>query len=174
MGPASTDHGPETDPTVILWDQPDLSLPPTHPPGSHVMVLSQRCMHKIHSCLGRPTWDRFLAVWVKVLQGWEEHPPHPDTAKGRDPPARACAAVHERQHGIATQQGCFLQYLLTPETVCPHTQKELEMPRNWQPTVKPSSSHTRTRNGTTSIRMGPQKNMQKWDVWGYMTPIALR
>ena len=35
---------------------------------------SQRCMHKLHSRMGRPTWDQFLALWVKVLRGWEEHP----------------------------------------------------------------------------------------------------
>ena len=52
MGPASTDHGPETDPTVILWDQPELSL--TSPLGVTLWSVvraawSQRCMHKLHS-----------------------------------------------------------------------------------------------------------------------------
>ena len=73
MGPAST----ETNPTVIMWEQPELSL--TTPLGITLWLAaraawSQRCRHKMHSRMGRPTWDHFLAGWVKVLEGWEQHP----------------------------------------------------------------------------------------------------
>ena len=77
MGPASTDHGPTTDPNVILWEQPELSL--TTPLGVTLWsavraAWSQRCMHKHNGRMGHPTWDLFLTLWVRVLQGWEEHP----------------------------------------------------------------------------------------------------
>ena len=80
MGPASTDHGLERDPTVIMWEQPELSR--TAPLGITLWsaagtAWSQRCQHKMHSRMGRPTWDHFLARWVEVLEGWEEHPTPP-------------------------------------------------------------------------------------------------
>ena len=31
-------------------------------------------MHKMQSRMGGPTCDQFLALWVKVVQDWEEHP----------------------------------------------------------------------------------------------------
>ena len=77
MGPASTGHGPETDPTVIVWEQPELSLTTSLGITSWLAARaawSQRCRHKLHSRMGRPTWAHFMAGWVKVLEGWEEHP----------------------------------------------------------------------------------------------------
>ena len=77
VGPASIDHGPTTDPSVILWEQPELSL--TTPLGVTLWsavraAWSQQCVHKHNGRMGRRTWDLFLTLWVKVLQGWEEHP----------------------------------------------------------------------------------------------------
>ena len=73
----TTEAGPETDPTVILWEQLEISL--TTLLGLTLWSVvraswSQGCMHKQHCNRGRPTWDQFLALWVKVLRGWEEHP----------------------------------------------------------------------------------------------------
>ena len=31
-------------------------------------------MHKHNGRMGRPTSHLFLTLWVRVLQGWEEHP----------------------------------------------------------------------------------------------------
>ena len=77
MGLAATDHGPETDPTIILWDQPELSL--TTPLGITLWsavraAWSHRCMVKMNAPVVRPSWDQFLTLWTKVLRGWEEHP----------------------------------------------------------------------------------------------------
>ena len=30
--------------------------------------------HMLCSHMGCPSWDQFLALWVKVLRGWEERP----------------------------------------------------------------------------------------------------
>ena len=77
MGPATTDQRPETDPTAILWDQPELSL--TTPLGITLWsavraAWSHRCMIKMNVRVVRPSWDQFLTLWIKVLRGWEEHP----------------------------------------------------------------------------------------------------
>ena len=63
---------PQTDPTVLLWEQPEVSL--TTPLGVTLWsavraAWSQRCMHKLHSNMGLATWDQFLVLWVKVLWG---------------------------------------------------------------------------------------------------------
>ena len=76
MGPATTNHGLEMDPIVILWDQPELSL--TNPLGITVWLAgraawSHRCMVKMNARMVRPSWDQFLTLWIKVLRGWEEH-----------------------------------------------------------------------------------------------------
>ena len=77
LGPAATPEGPVSDPTDILWENPILSL--TTPLGVTLWSIvraawSQRCMHKLNQHMGRPTWDQFQALWLKVLRGWEEHP----------------------------------------------------------------------------------------------------
>ena len=76
-GPRTTDHGPETDPTSILWDQPQLSL--TTPLGITLRsavraAWSHRCMVKVNARVVHPLWDQFLTLWITVLRGWEEHP----------------------------------------------------------------------------------------------------
>ena len=60
MGPAATNHGPEMDPTIILWDQPELSL--TTPLGITLWsavraAWSYRCMVKMNARMVRPSWD---------------------------------------------------------------------------------------------------------------------
>ena len=77
MGPATTDHGPEMDPTGILWDQPELSL--TTPLGITLWsafraAWSHKCMVKMNKRILRPSWDQFLTLWIKVLRGWGNTP----------------------------------------------------------------------------------------------------
>ena len=77
LGPADTEEGPVTDPTVILWDNPELSL--TTPLGIAMWSIvraawAQRCLHKFNRRLPPPTWDQLLTSWITVLGEWEEHP----------------------------------------------------------------------------------------------------
>ena len=60
MGPAATEHGPQTDPTIILWDQPELSLTTPLALWSAVRAAwSHRCMVKMNARAVRPSWDQF-------------------------------------------------------------------------------------------------------------------
>ena len=71
LGPAMT---PETDPTIIIWEKPELSLTTLLGIVQSSVVIaawSQHCMHKLNPRDGRPSWDQFLAMWVKVLSGWK-------------------------------------------------------------------------------------------------------
>ena len=72
MGSAPTEHGPETDPTIILWDRLELSL--TTPLGITLWsavraAWSHRCMVKMNAHVVHPSWDQFLTLWIKVLRG---------------------------------------------------------------------------------------------------------
>ena len=123
MGPATTDHGPETNPTIILWDQPELSL--TTPLGITLWSVvraawSHRCMVKMNARVVRPSWDQFLTPWIKVLRGWEEHPT--PTLPANEISLHTCPAVHEGPHSTPTTQGGGLQHTLPPKALCTRAQ----------------------------------------------------
>ena len=69
--------GPETDPTVILWGKNRAAI--NNPTWNCILVGRQSSVvTALHALIeptdGPPLWDQFLAMWVKVLRGWEEHP----------------------------------------------------------------------------------------------------
>ena len=75
IGPAIFDDTQEADPVVLLWDLPVLSL--QSPLGLvywTVVRASWRLRNLVKFKSTPPTWDIFLACWLRVLQQWAQHP----------------------------------------------------------------------------------------------------
>ena len=129
MGPATTDHGPETDPTTILWDQPELSL--TTPLGITLWsavwaAWSHRRMVKMNVRVVHPSWDQFLTLWMKVLRGWEEHPT--PTLPAGEISLLVHAVQSMKDHTVLQQPRVAVSNTRSPpEALCTRAQTEKEI-----------------------------------------------
>ena len=86
MGPAVFEDTTETDPEVLLWDLPVLSL--QSPLGLVTWIAIMASWNLRNAVKFRdtpPTWDIFLTQWLCILARWHEHPaPTLPTAEVRD------------------------------------------------------------------------------------------
>ena len=96
MGPAIFEDTTETDPEVLLWDMPVLSL---QSPLGLIMWTAVMASWNLRNAVKfrdtPPTWDIFLTQWLCILARWYEHPaPTLPTPEVRDM-HRAIASLKE-------------------------------------------------------------------------------
>ena len=131
LGPAHTEEGPVTDPTVILWDRPELSLTPPPPLGIALWSVvrgawAQWCLHKFNTRLP-PPYVGPVTGNLGEGTGRMGRAPHPDPAQRGGATPDPCPEIPQG-YGIpaAPQSGCVLHVIPTQAVRAgPQTEKEI-------------------------------------------------
>ena len=176
MGPAIFEDTTETDPEVLLWDMPVLSL---QSPLGLIMWTAVMASWNLRNAVKfrdtPPTWDIFLTQWLCILARWYEHPaPTLPTPEVRDM-HRAIASLKETgnlQHPRLSQPHPSPPRLRNPR---PRKRKKTCMVQRWRRRIRKSLMSMWRRDGkpfTPTARRRSIRRREWWEGLGYISGIT--
>ena len=152
-----------TDPTVILWDRPELSL--TTPLGIALWSVvraawAQRCLHKFNTRLPPPPLHG-TSYWQYGERYWKDGKEHPTPTLPREEVRLLThALISLRDTAILQHPRVAVSSTRSPPKLfvpARKRKKKFLLPRSWQPNMRPSSKRTNNKGGRSYTRTGQPK-----------------